>query len=212
MAVDVPRSSFFPDIYNDDWFFMLDPERGLRPVTGIGCVTQYPYDPFRNPDRARSEELGDVLAEGIYWVLDQGRLVQDADIDHWTKFLAKRKRFIEQVLRMVERDDLEPGERARRIAALRGSLGRLARITPSFCHDFLQAWASDHQTWQGFVAQLPACQRRGQAVRQLRRDDTDHAQSDTHRELTARPVTGAARGADGPGLALSREPAAAGRG
>jgi hypothetical protein len=65
LVVQVPRSpSFFPDIYNDDWFYMLDAKKGLQPAATIGEVIQQPYDPFRTPDRARAEEFGDVLAEG----------------------------------------------------------------------------------------------------------------------------------------------------
>ncbi len=104
LTVQVKRSnSFFPDIYNEDWFFLLDGDKGIQPVARTGEVRQYPYDPFRNPDRARAEELGDVLAEGLYWLLDQGRSIMDADQAHWSWFLPKRKRFIEHVLRLARR-------------------------------------------------------------------------------------------------------------
>ena len=73
LTVHLERAnSFFPDIYNDDWFFLLGDKR-IQSVAITGKVRQYPYDPFRTPDRARGEELGDVLAEGIYWLLDQDR-------------------------------------------------------------------------------------------------------------------------------------------
>ena len=39
-----------------------------------------------------------MLAEGLYWLLDQGRSVADADREHWEAFLAKRKLFIERVI------------------------------------------------------------------------------------------------------------------
>jgi hypothetical protein len=149
LAVHLERSnSFFPDIYNDDWFFLLEGDKGIQPVGATGAVRQFPYDPFRNPDRARAEELGDVLAEGIYWLLDQGGSVTDADQEHWARFLPRRKRFIERVLKMVEQDGtLESAERARRIAALKGSLGRLELITPELCDRYLRAWAVDRQRW-----------------------------------------------------------------
>jgi hypothetical protein len=150
LAVHLERcTSFFPDIYNDDWFFLLDGDKGIQPVGVTGTVRQFPYDPFRTPDRARGEELGDVLAEGIYWLLDQGGSVTDADEAHWVKFLVRRRRFIERVLKMVEQDGtLESAERARRIAALKGSLGRLQLITPGLCENYLRAWAADRQRWQ----------------------------------------------------------------
>jgi hypothetical protein len=160
LVTEVKRSnSFFPDIYNDDWFFLLDGSKSLQPVAVTGQVVQYPYDPFRNPDRARAEELGDALAEGIYWLLDQGQPIADADESYWAGFLVKRRRFIEAVLDMVKRDGtLERHDQARRIAALKGSLGRLMLITPTLCEGYLRAWGEDRQRWLDHVEQLPAGQ------------------------------------------------------
>jgi hypothetical protein len=56
-------ASFFPDIYNEDWFYLLDDDR-LRPVTLVGEAIQPAYDPYRDPCRAQVEESGDDLAEG----------------------------------------------------------------------------------------------------------------------------------------------------
>ncbi|WIV53042.1 hypothetical protein [Amycolatopsis nalaikhensis] len=47
--------SFFPNIYNEDWFFLLDGRR-LRPTAVTGTAMQRPYDPYRDPRRARGEE------------------------------------------------------------------------------------------------------------------------------------------------------------
>lgn len=170
LAIEVKRSySFFPDIYNDDWFFLLDGSKWLQPVAVTGQVIQHPYDPFRNPDRARAEEFGDVLAEGIYWLLDQDRSFIEADQDHWKTFLAKRRQFIEEVLAMVENSALEPPEKGRRIAALRGSLGRLALITPGLCESYLRAWVIDRERWQRHIELLPTRQQRASALAGLSR-------------------------------------------
>jgi hypothetical protein len=159
LAVELSSRSFFPDIYNDDWFFLLDGDMRLRPTTTTGHVYQHAYDPFRSPARARGEELGDVLAEGLYWLLDQERSITEADASHWSMFLARRGRFIEEVLKMVEAAVIEPREeKARRIAALKGSLGRLALITPALCEQFLRAWAADRTQWKRHLEQLPAGQ------------------------------------------------------
>lgn len=173
LAVQVERcTSFFPEIYNDDWFFLLDGDKGLRPVAVTGQVRQYPYDPFRSPDRARAEEFGDVLAEGIYWLLDQGKSIADADRAHWSSFLRRRKEFIERVLAMVQDDDLAPDERARRIEALKGSLGRLALIKPELCESYLRAWATDWQKWQRHLARAGTAPSRSAALAALTRPDS----------------------------------------
>lgn len=158
LAVHVERiNSFFPDIYNDDWFFLLDGDKGLQPTAVTGQVKQYPYDPFRSPERARAEEFGDVLAEGIYWLLDQDKSIIDADCTHWTRYLGKRRRFINRVLDMVESDSsLDADDKACRVAALKGAKGRLALITPELCENYLRAWADDRQRWQRHLQRLPA--------------------------------------------------------
>lgn len=157
LAVETQRcDSFFPDIYNDDWFFMLDPEGRLRSVTRAGEVRQERFDPFRNVDRAKAEEFGDVLAEGTYWLLDQGGSAFEADHRHWAEFLAKRKRFIERILERSERHPV--------IAALRESLDRLAYITPELCERYLHAWAHDRDIWLHHIAALPTGQTRQQAL------------------------------------------------
>jgi hypothetical protein len=47
LAVDVRRnSSFFPNIYNEDWFYLLGEHEGLQPVATAGEVLQDPFDPF----------------------------------------------------------------------------------------------------------------------------------------------------------------------
>lgn len=150
LVVGLSRSrSFFPDIYNEDWFYLLNAEKGLQPLAITGKAIQNPYDPFRTPDRARTEELGDVLAEGTFWLLDQGRSLADAsDAAHWAEFLRRRNIFVGHVLRRVEQSAIEQGEKARMVAALKAALGRLARIEPRLCQQYMQAWTADWHQWQ----------------------------------------------------------------
>lgn len=152
LAVDVKRNrTFFPNVYNEDWFFVLDARKGLQPVGRIGGVVQAPYDPYQ-VERARAEELGDVLAEGTFWLLDQGKPVSAGDLAHWEDFLAKRKRFIEQILDMVERSlTIERSRRAWMAEALMASLARLQLITPELCMGYLRALAEDQERWQHHI-------------------------------------------------------------
>ncbi len=165
LAVEVNRcDSFFPDIYNDDWFYLLDGDAGLQPTAIIGEVNQLPYDPFQNPERARSEELGDVLAEGLFWLLDQRGSIADADQAHWQNFLLWRRSFITSVATMVRDSDCEDADKTRMLASLHASLGRLDHITPAFCESYLQAWMTDRARWRTYLASLPSCEQRSEAI------------------------------------------------
>lgn len=167
LAVETTRNrSFFPDIYNEDWFYLLDPEKGLQPLAITGIVVQRPYEPFRE-DRARAEELGDVLAEGIFWLLDQERTLTDADSKHWRSYLARRRSFIEYILRNIDKAQASPAERARMVATLRAALGRLARIEPEWCERYLKAWMADRNAWEKHIRNLPSSRSIDGALRHL---------------------------------------------
>jgi hypothetical protein len=152
LAIDVKRSrSFFPNVYNEDWFYVLDAGKRLQPVATVGKVLQYPYDPYR-PDRARAEEFGDVLAEGAFWLLDQGRPVSDGGLAHWQDFLAHRRQFIEQVRAMIQRKtSVDPKVRMRMGEALTAALGRCQCITAELCVKYMKALATDQDRWQRHI-------------------------------------------------------------
>jgi hypothetical protein len=155
LAVGVKRNrSFFPNVYNEDWFFVLDAGKRLQSVATVGRALQYPYDPYR-VERARGEEFGDVLAEGTFWLLDQGKPASDGDLAHWRDFLAHRQQFIAQVQGMVESTtSIDPTTRARMGEALRAALGRSARISAQLCADYMKALATDQDRWQRHIQQI----------------------------------------------------------
>ncbi|GAA2624452.1 hypothetical protein GCM10010399_64770 [Dactylosporangium fulvum] len=147
--------SFFPSIYNEDWFFLLNGRR-LDPVAMVGKVDQKEYDPFRNADRARGEELGDTLAEGVYALLDDGKDIAAADTAYWKTYLQVRRDFIQHVLDRIPRAAVATeNERDRMVVALKGAQGRSRRITPELCVAYLRAWADDRRDWQRYLGKLP---------------------------------------------------------
>jgi hypothetical protein len=140
--------SFFPDIYNEDWFFLLS-NTCLRPFARTtGTAVQKPYDPFADVMRARSEEFGDVLGEGVFWLLDQGKRVQDADEGYWRRFLHERQAFITDVLRRADYAPMAVLDRERMKVALRAARGRSTLIAPELCVQYLKAWRTDRGRWR----------------------------------------------------------------
>ena len=155
LAVPADRiDSFFPEIYNEDWFFLLG-DKGLRPAAIVGKAKQAPYDPFADPDRARREEFGDVLAEGIFALLDSGKKIQNADEIYWEGFLRHRQSLIEDIVDRLPECAVEAGQKQRMLAALEASREILLRIEPRHCVGYLEAWHEDRITWRNHVMQLP---------------------------------------------------------
>jgi hypothetical protein len=151
LAVDTTSiSSFFPDIYNEDWFFLLD-GAGLSPVTLTGSATQLQYDPYADPGRARYEEFGDCLAEGVYWLLDSGKPVGKADMDFWTEYLRIRLAFIDDVTSRVRSAAKSVAEKHRMVDALHAARVRCQTISPVLCVEYLRAWLRDRREWRAYV-------------------------------------------------------------
>lgn len=151
LAVDVHRvTSFFPDIYNEDWFFLLGRSRPVRSAV-VGQVIQAPYDPFRSRGRAIMEEFGDSLAEGVYALLDTGGSVDDATSDYWAEFLVRRQELILMIIDSVTGSDLLPSDKDHMISALTAARERCESIEPRLCVDYLAAWREDCGTWSEFL-------------------------------------------------------------
>jgi hypothetical protein len=155
LAVGVsPIISFFPNVYNEDWFFLLDGDQ-LRPSAMIGTALQEAYDPYATEVRATAEEFGDSLAEGLFWLLDQGRPLKDATESYWREFLPVRWAFIRELIDRVDQNAVASApttERMRR--ALLAALRRSERITPELCVAYLAAWREDREDWRQHVDEL----------------------------------------------------------
>jgi hypothetical protein len=148
MAVAAQRTfSLFPEVYNEDWFFLVDCVQ-FRPTAAYGSVWQQDYDPFADPVRARGEEFGDCLAEGIYALLDSGRRVQDADERFWAAFLEDRRRLIAEIVANLERRPFDFHVKRRMLASMVAAERRRALIRPSDCVEFLSAWKVDRRAWR----------------------------------------------------------------
>ncbi|GAA1028078.1 hypothetical protein GCM10009557_11780 [Virgisporangium ochraceum] len=145
LAATEREMSFFPDVYNEDWFFLLNRSR-LRPVTVAGRAEQDAYDPFATEERARLEEFGDVMAEGIFAILDDAGELGEADREYWRGFLDRRLELIERTqlrINLVRRADRK--KVARSLRAARDQL--TSRITPELCVEYLHAWQRDLANW-----------------------------------------------------------------
>jgi hypothetical protein len=152
--------SFFPDIYNEDWFF-FSKEAAARKLACVGEARQIEYDPFESPDRARREEFGDLLAEGLYALIgesdpqvpfdDQVRPATSAV--YWTRCIeARRKTLAETRTRLhgfLDRD-ADIGGISSALESLCAAEIQLAAITADLCVSFLDAWRNDLDEWQRF--------------------------------------------------------------
>lgn len=155
LLVDVTRSNtLFPPIYNEDWLFLFDAAQH-RSIALAGTLSQLEYQPFAQSRRAASEEFGDVIAEGLFRLLDEGGSVTDATHAYWRSTLERRFRLIDDVAsRLLLEAEYDPitGYALMSLAAARK---RLAVITELSCLSFVRAWRTDIDTWREKLTNLP---------------------------------------------------------
>lgn len=164
--------AFFPDIYSEDWFFLYDDVCDRR-VGVTGSVFHREFDPFADPARARAEEFGDCLAEGLFSLLhkegDAAAATEEAfTAEFWQRAIAKRRELIRRVLtRLNGPGPEEPAhgnakpdqvkEREKR-DKMRASLEAAQQvgsfITPSLCVDYIAAWRADLTQWRQSLTAL----------------------------------------------------------
>jgi hypothetical protein len=155
--------SFFPDIYNEDWFFFAD-EAASRRLPRVGNATQAEYDPFGSPIRARHEEFGDLLAEGIYALISQedrrvpfDELLRGATKTYWDRFIDARREAINESKTALEHfmdRDRPKGYVAAALDSLAAAENQLDSISTDSCVNFLQAWRDDRADWQRFATRV----------------------------------------------------------
>jgi hypothetical protein len=155
LAISVDRcDSFFPEIYNEDWLF-LAPHLDKRKVAADGNVQQLPYDPFEIPDRATSEEFGDVLAEGLVGHLHRGSLNRPPTAENWSAFLDRRARFIAEALAACADRAADDNEARKALSALRRAENAREKILPAILTKYLAAWLDDLRLWRDYLAGVP---------------------------------------------------------
>lgn len=175
LVVPARSRSYFPHVYNEDWFFLFEHVRDRR-VAVTGRAEQKEYDPYRSAKRARRQEFGDCLAEGVFELLDDGRGLAEAGVDFWRDYLTRREAFIAGILdrtrhmpmpRAKRERAAAQAKRERMVAALTTAQASRAEITPKLCVRYLDAWQRDRLAWAAFLDRVPPLGNVQEALRHL---------------------------------------------
>lgn len=148
---------FFPDIYNEDWFFFAE-QAASRSLPRVGQAQQAAYEPFTSPDRAGWEEFGDLLAEGLFALfgdgppgLGIGNHLKAASARYWSRFIEARQAVLTDTRGALEQFmDLDPGNSVvdSAITSLKAAEALLdTDISPGLCVNFVEAWQQDLVDW-----------------------------------------------------------------
>ena len=182
LAIDCQQNiGFFPDIYNEDWLFFFDDAAHGRLGSSGRIVTQLTYDPFDDTRRAARQEFGDVLAEGLYALLDRGLGLKHATRDYWCDFLYARKTFLQTT---IERSGMAALDMRERLLDSVGSAQKCSvGISPEVLERYIWLWRRDRHEWEQRLA----------GVRQVPSPDAALRALDLAQSTGRRPVNPASR-------------------
>jgi hypothetical protein len=153
LAVDMQKNvGFFPDIYNEDWLFFYEDAASGQLGSSGRKITQLVYEPFADPQRAAWQEFGDVLAEGLYALLDRGLGLGHATREYWSDFLHARHSFLKAILRRADTAKWEIRDQL--LLSVKAALECSVTLEPRVLERYIWLWRRDLDDWQQRVAEV----------------------------------------------------------
>lgn len=137
--VECPDLGFFPQAYNEDWFF-FEPHLRDDKLAYAGEAKQDVYDPFANPNRATGEELGDLLAEGLYASMMIGSGNGPNSESFWVNARGQRLAMINETMELLSDENA--------IMSLKYATRKLETISAQDCVEFFETWSADMARWR----------------------------------------------------------------
>jgi hypothetical protein len=166
LAVDCSGPiGFFPNVYNEDWFFFFNDAAERRLASSDLKAKQLRYDPFEDPQRAAGQEFGDILAEGLYALLHRGQRSVDATRDYWATFLDARTSFLDAIVARAHR--ARPDVRGKMLDAVGAALDCATQIEPDQCEAYIMRWSADLDRWERNLKKIPRTSSVNEALSKL---------------------------------------------
>jgi hypothetical protein len=161
--------SFFPDIYNEDWLFLIalamaaGTQENQKPLGWGGRVHQRAYAPFRTR-RAQSEEAGEVIGECLMNLLeDHGPNYETLMTpSYWRRALQSRWCLLEEIKKAAVKqaesrfETVGPRTRQRLVEAMSAAQAVHRELRPMELLDFVRAWRGDERAWRRHLSRLVA--------------------------------------------------------
>ena len=176
---------FFPDVYNEDWFFFATHAAQGR-VISVGEARQQLYKPFADPERAAMEEFGDLVAEGLYALFSDGYSLDAASESYWDEFRTARYNLITGIADDV--DHLSTHEAVQASSSMERAKEQIEGISAKDCEDFVAAWRYDRGVFAKTARDMPGITDCATACEYLNLTDWREAEFGLRDEPRARPA------------------------
>ena len=156
-------NGFFPPIYHEDWFCVLNHICAGTAAVG-GEVEQLVYSPFASRVRALLEEFGDILGEGLLWLIQYKRdpsfpqasfWAEAMDSSFWHSVLQRREMLLAEITRRLLKRPQDSYITDALVSVTEARAHRYKLAAEDFV-SFVQQWLGQLAQWQ---AGWPVCPR-----------------------------------------------------
>lgn len=162
LLVDPQRlDGFFPPVYHEDWLCAFN-HIYPRAVAVAGEVEQLAYTPFATPLRAWLEEFGDVLGEGLLWLVHQKteRSLAQAwfwnaaqNPSFWRSALQQRAMLLDEIARRLLKHP-QDGDIAAALVSIKEAQIRRTELAAEDFVSFVRQWLGDLAAWRARLSGL----------------------------------------------------------
>jgi len=134
--------SFFPLIYNEDWIFMVQYIIN-KEVCSIGTIYQVPYDPFTSQQKIIFQEFGEIIAEGLFAIINKKLFEFRYNYDLWCEILSNRQNLLFKLKKIIS-NSLQK-------QLLDTAIEQNYKIHPRDCIDYIKLLEDDIFSWRIFI-------------------------------------------------------------
>ncbi len=156
VADETGRSFYNDPAYNED-FNGYYPKIEQGKAVLLGTIEQKEYDPFDSPERAVQQVFGEVITEGLYFLLGAGTSYREVGEDFWGFMKGYYGRQIEDTAKRLMAKPGEGDEQvSRALTSMRAMQARLETYTPHDFYTYIQDWHDDRTgRWPEQYDKLP---------------------------------------------------------
>lgn len=133
--------SYFPLIYNEDWLFMI-PYIINKKISAVDVIYQKEYNPFENISKIKFQEFGEVIAEGLFELIDRQKYDDKYKESYWKEYLEYRRSYVADLLNEAEN---------KYIPFIKESLDICRKIKPIQCINFIEDFEQDIITFKKII-------------------------------------------------------------
>ncbi len=138
----VKARGFFPNIYNEDWLFMLDHILD-HSICSFGTIQQIPYNPFNDKKRALFQEFGDIISDGLYKLISEKKYDLRYNYRVWKEIIVERRQLLELFKQHFKQQTYQQ--------LINTIINVSVTITPDDCLTFIEDRETDTTAWRSFL-------------------------------------------------------------